>query len=502
MKKLSIIAILILCCSAVKANNIQISNVSVVPANNTIKFDISWENSWRSSILNNWDAAWVFFRFYDPINKNWGSVRFTNNGNIIPSGYTVSVLTSSNQGAFLYRSANGSGTSSIVNIELGIDPLRATGVYDIKGFAIEMVYIPTGAFYISDGVATNAYSSSFSFITSSSTNTIDPIATPSTSISSTTFPNGFNAFYCMKYELSQGGYRDFLNSLTYEQQVNHMAVAPNSAAATYVLNNGSRNFLKIKTPGVNSTTPAVIGCDADGDLIFDEVNDGENIACNFLNWIDHTAYLAWAGLRPLSELEYEKAARGIQAPVSSECAWGSWVIATNVYTLSNANSNTELATNAATGGIGNANYGTTYPNAPYNGPLRNGIFATATSNRQTSGGSFYGVMELSGNLVERVVTTANVQGRNFNPSINITNGGLSADGFARGSTSVDTWPGYTVGSTSINGATNAIGLIYRGGSWITTAFALQVSDRSSPLITNTNTVRESFTGVRGCRTAP
>ena len=36
------------------------------------------------------------------------------------------------------------------------------------------------------------------------------------------FPNDYNAFYCMKYELSQGGYRDFLNCLTYTQQAIHI----------------------------------------------------------------------------------------------------------------------------------------------------------------------------------------------------------------------------------------------------------------------------------------
>lgn len=500
MRKITMIAFMIFFFGTTKANNIQINNVSVVPASNTIKFDISWENSWRSSILNNWDAAWVFFKYYDPINKNWSTIRFTNTANIIPAGFTAAVNTSGNQGAFLYRSANGNGTSSIVNIELGIDPTWATGAYNIKGFAIEMVYIPVGAFYIGDGGATNTYGSTFSFITSTTTNVVDPIATPSTSISSTTFPNGYNAFYCMKYELSQGGYRDFLNTLTYTQQLPHMVSLPSAGSGVSILGVGNRNFLKIKTPGINATTPAVIGCDADGDLIFDEANDGENIACNYLNWVDHTAYLVWAGLRPLTELEYEKAARGIQTPVAGEYAWGGLIIATTIYTLSNPNANDEIASNAATGVMGNVNYNTTYPNAPNNGPLRNGIFATATSNRQTSGGSFYGVMELSGNLLERVVTTANTQGLGFNPGI--TNGSINISGYAWGSTHVGSWPGFTSGATSINGATNAIGLIYRGGSWGTGFTTVQISDRSAPLITNTNTTRDPYMGVRGGKTAP
>jgi formylglycine-generating enzyme required for sulfatase activity len=500
MKKITMIALMLFFWGTTKANNIQITNVAVVPANNTIRFDVSWENSWRSSVLNNWDAAWVFFKVYSPTSRSWGTVRFTNAANNIPAGYTAAVNTLGNQGAFLYRSAIGSGTASIVNIELGIDPLWATGAYNIKGFAIEMVYIPAGAFYISDGAATNAYNFSFSHIISATTNTIDPIATPSTSISSTTFPNGYSAFYCMKYELSQGGYRDFLNTLTYTQQLPHMAALPTAAAGVPVLASGNRNFLKIKTPGVSTTTPAVVGCDADGDLIFDEANDGENIACNYLNWVDHTAYLVWAGLRPLTELEYEKAARGIQNPVAGEYAWGGLLIASTIYNLSNPNANDELVSNAGTGVIGNANFSTTYPNAPYNGPLRNGIFATATSNRQTSGGSFYGVMELSGNLLERVITTANTQGLAFNPGAG--NGSINAGGYAWGSGNVGTWAGFTAATTQIDGATNALGLIYRGGSWGTGFTTLQISDRSIALITNTNTTRDANMGVRGCKTAP
>ncbi|MEZ4685574.1 MAG: hypothetical protein R3B47_05775 [Bacteroidia bacterium] len=33
------------------------------------------------------------------------------------------------------------------------------------------------------------------------------------------WPNGFNAFYCMKYEISEQQWVDFFNSLTYPQQI-------------------------------------------------------------------------------------------------------------------------------------------------------------------------------------------------------------------------------------------------------------------------------------------
>ena len=45
--------------------------------------------------------------------------------------------------------------------------------------------------------------------------------------------------------------------------------------------------------------------------------------CNFLSWQDGYAYAGWAGLRPMTELEFEKACRGPLNPVPHEHAWGS-----------------------------------------------------------------------------------------------------------------------------------------------------------------------------------
>ena len=398
MKKLLFIVFFFSAFVVAKANNIQITNVSVVPANNTVKFDISWENGWRSSILNNWDAAWVFFKYKNAAG-NWTHLNLTNLGNVIPSGFS-SQIDVSLVGAKLFRAGAGNGTTTLTNVELGIASSQASGLYDIKAFALEMVYIPSGAFFAGDNFSTNSFPANE--ITGGPTNVLnDPIT--STSISVTNLANGASyGFYCMKYELSQGGYRDFLNSLNYTQQIPHIVPAPSAVTGTYALYNTFRNSIKIKTPGVASTTPAVFGCDADNDGVFDETTDGEYIACNYLNWVDHAAYLDWAGLRPMSELEFEKMARGPLLPLPGEFVWGNSQIFNSIYTLSNANQASEIASNSSTV-LANANYNVTYPNAPNTGPLRNGLFATALSNRITSGGSFYGVMELSGNLWERLV---------------------------------------------------------------------------------------------------
>ena len=121
------------------------------------------------------------------------------------------------------------------------------------------------------------------------------------------------------------------------------------------------------------------------------------------------------------------------------------------------------------------------------GPLRNGAFATKNyglASRRYSGGSYYGVMELSGNVWERVVTVANSDGRAFTGAHG--DGALDTNGRAN----VSNWPS----------STTAAGSGLRGGSWNAVSTAARVSDRSNAA--NAVTARASDYGGRGVRTAP
>lgn len=68
-KQLTLIFLMVFGLSMLNANNITISNLSLTGKNTTddyilVQFDVSWENSWRtSSAPNNWDAAWVFVKY-------------------------------------------------------------------------------------------------------------------------------------------------------------------------------------------------------------------------------------------------------------------------------------------------------------------------------------------------------------------------------------------------------------------------------------------------------
>jgi formylglycine-generating enzyme required for sulfatase activity len=172
------------------------------------------------------------------------------------------------------------------------------------------------------------------------------------------FPTGYEAFYCMKYALTQGQYADFLNSLPPDVadarvQVRDGKVSGDTTTETIKLDMGAgfnphimTEFSGYSIYDVNSLrkVPSASGfADAASDDPVLASRDMKlesagpagkpNAAacykarvpdriCNFFNWTDGFAYAAWAGLRPITELEFEKACRGPRQPVPSEYAWG------------------------------------------------------------------------------------------------------------------------------------------------------------------------------------
>ncbi len=474
------------------ANGITVSNVTVLPNTNQVQFDITWENSWRSDILQNWDAAWVFIKYKD-VDGSWKHVNFTGINDVVPAGYKDSVV-SDLTGVFLFRSAAGNGTAALNAVKLGISSTYALGVFDLKVFAIEMVYVPGGQFFAGDGASANTLLSYVDGASPATINSTSVILYPLTIVASP-FPTGYSGFYCMKYEISQGAYRDFLNSLTYLQQITHTANLPTSVIGTNALSNtpAGRPFIEIATPGNSGTsTPAVYGCDANNNNIYNEPADGEWVACNYLTWPDMAAYISWACLAPMTELQFEKICRGPLLPIAGEYAWGTTQVASLGYSLVNGGlTNESLSGLSSNPNEGNANYLTTNPTPTFNNaiPLRNGIFANAASNRISSGGSFYGVMEMSGSLWERVITISNAEGRAFNGG----NGAGVLSSFGYGGNS--TWP--NAGGAN-NG--NALGLMYRGGSSNFAATEMRTSNRSvSNIITGPDNQRFIDQGGRGVR---
>ncbi|MDE6878200.1 MAG: hypothetical protein K2P54_03615, partial [Odoribacter sp.] len=127
------------------------------------------------------------------------------------------------------------------------------------------------------------------------------------------YPKGYKGFYIMKYELSQEQYCNFLNMLNYTQQKNRIGNnLDNLNKGDYVFGNPKRPSCRngIAVFSRKSTSqPAVFGCNLNPAEPFFSKDDGQTLACNYMTGADMLAYLDWSGLRPMSELEYEKACR-------------------------------------------------------------------------------------------------------------------------------------------------------------------------------------------------
>ena len=494
-------AVLLLAISSVaklSANNIAVSNTSIVNQNTAgdythVKFDVSWENSWRTSNLeSNWDAAYVFVKYRIPPMNTWYHATLNyvdgtaaNDGNTEPTGGTINA-TSDGKGAFLYRSSNGIGNISFTNAQLrwnyGADGLNDEDSVEICVFAIEMVYVPQGAFYLGDGSVTSVqgnfeagisgnpfYLTSEAALTlggggagSLGNNNRSGMANPTyedfndaTAVTlPAPFPKGFNAFYCMKYEITQGMYADFLNKLTLPQ-----------ATARFM---GTYNTLYQSITGSHPTYAA----------------DAPDRPLMYTNYADYYSYLDWSGLRPMTELEYEKASRGSRGigflPTPDEYVWGDITIkAAPAYTVTNSGLPNETINAANT--IGNAAYLSTNNSRPY----RAGAIAAsiATPNRVEAGASYYGIMELSGNQWEFVMAVGRAESRSFNGS----HGDGEID--AAGVYDVANWP------------TSIWGLGIRGGSYGDGATALRTSARPYGHYHTTTGARVYQYCGRGVRTA-
>ena len=481
------ILLCLFCFSAtVFANNIEVTNVTLTGQNSgngttQLQFDLGWENSWRISVgPANYDAAWVFAK-YRVNNGAWRHCTLNTGGSNAPAGVTISV--EDNLGAFVHRSVDGSGDVEWQDLQLqwdyGVDGVSDADIVDVQVFATEMVYVPQAAFSLGsvftdrDTLNNEFYrvallsqpypvtSEAAITVGTSTGNLYYPVDNSSSSAGDqlgpipSSFPKGYAAFYCMKYEVSQEQWVAFFNTLSDAAKVTNDITAAGGKNSD---DERGRNGISWADAGnATSTLP--------------------NVAMNYVSNARMLAFLDWAGLRPMTELEYEKACRGTAAPVAGEFAWGTAAIATQEYVLVNSGTATERLSNPAEG-VGNASYDQTSDGS---GPNRVGIHAASAVNqtREESGGSYYGIMELSGNVYERAISVGNPAGRAF--------AGGHGDGTlaSPGVHDVTDWP------------TTDTGFSYRGAGFFNPSVYLRVADRNDgATLTNGGNVRIGFRGVR------
>ena len=465
----------------VSANNITITNVSKASVNiaqhfSMLQFIIAWENSWRDA--ENRDAAWVFIKFRPTGSPGaWSHATLnyvdgTNDGHLTPAGAAINT-SSDGKGIFIYRNANGSGNVNFISVQLrwnyGTDGVADNALVDVSVSGIEMVYVPQGSFWLGDGSNSlqhgqfeNGTSGNALQITSENALTlgggtsgsignnnrsgmannglfsISPVSIDDfddviSQILPAAFPKGFNAFYCMKYEITQAQYVDFLNKISAAQ------FATRYNPFNYTGNHGgftaTRYNITGTHPDLTTATP--------------------DLPAIYVEWYDAAAYADWAALRPMTELEFEKACRGFAVPIANEYAWGNANINNgNYFPINNLGQPDESVGGSYSTTAGNAWYS---DSKAFDAITRVGIFAAHLSNtgRITSGATYWGIMEMSGHCWERTVSAGRPESRLYAGShgdgiLNVTGNATNTD-----------WPGFTAGQ----GVNTAIGCGYRGGAF-------------------------------------
>ncbi|MCZ2355618.1 MAG: formylglycine-generating enzyme family protein [Bacteroidia bacterium] len=515
-----VLLFLALCCNFYNTfgNAVTVTSVtrSATGNRNDVSFVLSWQNSWRvQGIPTNYDAVWVFIKYrlcgstgaweHALLSTTMGDHTLGPNVAFAENITTTNRLgggSGHNTGALIRRANYGTGhivnqactfrvtgASSGAGTNLSNDP---SNEYDIRVIGIEMVMIPQASYLLgSNGTENYKYQIASGDPTpvnvtceSCTLAVYDPICGANRNIMPN-FPKGYDKFYVMKYEISQGQYTDFLNTIT--------VVA---ASQRYPTQNGNyRHSLYV----------------AGGEYVTDKIDR----ACNYINYNDILTYLDWAALRPMTDVEYEKICRGSGLIAPNGYAWGSntFVEALRISGTENGTEtvldvNANLHANAGTApccaGIdiycycnsqailsGGDVTGSGQTNNAY-GPIGCGIFARDTTlTREQTGATYYGVMEMSGNVAETIVTT-------YNPTTgcgaaspyigtwgdgNITVGGLF---------DVTDWPAPANTLPRANG--------WRGGHWANSQDYCRVADRYGVYWGYNETYnRNNAVGGRGCR---
>ena len=354
---------------------LRIQNVSVSPGDAgtaTVTFDIGWSNSWRYG--NSFDAAWVFFKVRgdDPSTglgtgkTGWQHASLSADKVLNPTGFGQNkggtalefVVSEDRVGMIVRRAGPGDGVTDARKVTAVLDVKSLKGVADIakapvKAIGIEMVFIPEGPFLVGRGngmparylgPGTGGLEQNWLY-KHNGKETAEPMPylnggdvdgwavgrsrsdPPPFRIESedaiptgkkkgalwavnitpedggeiaAAFPKGYGAFYCTKrLGPTTGQYAEFLNTLTEEQ----------AKARFYAHGHG----MDIKSDGVapedKYTAPKP-----------DELT-------RWVSFTDGAVFAAWAGLRPTTELEYEKFYRGVRPAIPNDAMPSCWGVA-------------------------------------------------------------------------------------------------------------------------------------------------------------------------------
>lgn len=508
-------------------------------AQSYLDFVVRWDASWRSN--EQYDAAWVFLKRLNQ-NATWEPVKIDKNriqylGNApLNTAKPEWKVSPDAFGIMIYRAENGEG-DNYWTFRLALDNAEMLQLSAIEIYGLEMVHIAEGAFelgtlknerdrreVLTPGAGGAPYNPFFTYqdkgvkkyggiykVTSERPIDIGPkdgnlfwidANIPGTNTFSgipegrldQSFPKGYQGFYQMKYELSQGEYCAFLNSLSSKQQ---------SARDLTTTIEFKRSILDYR----NTIYKDQKGCFK---------AERPNRPCNFISWLDGQAFADWAGLRHMTELEFEKSCRGPQKAIYRAYVWGvneieersNMRFCENIYDTNGNLALNERGHISIDGNIHASMFSyfnmldVCSPEGRFydpkcvgcrtfsggdggRGPVQKGIFGRSSGgDRIKAGASYFGAMELGGNLQEPVVTVGHPSGRRFRGTHG--DGILSEEGNATNEDWQPTKDGYAFGG--------------RGGCWQFHENHARTADRFKGLRTKQNR-RASHIGFRGVRSA-
>lgn len=397
-----------------------------------VEFWVQWKNAWRNA--RNHDAVWVVVKAMgldaagEPVARHAKIVSVPKV--VTGAAPTMEVRMPADATGFFVQPARAFRGDIRVKVSAKLDPQLMEGIVRdtlrVNAVGFEMVYIPRGAFHAGaaaeselrygafhrsnasggftgpvpirseDAIEVGAAEGALNYRTLKTTSYLGDGKGPVPAA----FPKGFRAFYAMKYELTQGEYAAFLNGIDgYGADTR-----ANFAGPTYYADRGTIRLQQGVYVAERPRRPA-----------------------NFVGWEDGIAFLDWAALRPMTELEFEKAARGPRVPQPGEYVWGT------------ADTHAMRRGVRRDGDVG-----------PLDG---SGDEGPSEQSALRVGASHYWVMDLSGSLWERVVSIGDAAGRAFT--------GLHGDGDvnAYGDADVPGWP------RELGSPRREKGFGYRGGGF-------------------------------------
>lgn len=480
-RRFAVAAAAALAAGTAPANNLRVGHVRLANHDALAKtidvvFNLQWDNSWRNTSdgVESWDAAWVFVKAKLPGDTEWRHAWLATSPGahaaaegVVAVGTTPVDGTPRGMGALVHSAGERAGGVVYPDTRLrwnyGAQGLQLAGGSDVtvSVHAMEMVRVTAGAFWAgnTNGVVNNSFRGAADPALPVRVESEDALTlhygtnTPPASYAVPAgFPKGHAGFYCMKHMVTQGQYAEFLNMQTRARQ---------AQLCSAVTQGRYMNDDDTSTTPQNWNTVRVADATADP-LPRVYAAAQPELLCNWIGWDDGIRYAAWAGLRPLTELEFEKACRGPLPPVAGEYAWGDTMLAVMYRANITPSTGRETAV-----GSGRSSAGWS-PDYSANACLRTtvqtetmpraGIFATATSSRRQSGASYWGVMELGSGLIEVVVSPRDATGLAFQ------------GGHGDGTVAIPAgWPPVGYGSTA--------GIARRGSGWYYLAEDATVASR-------------------------